>query len=95
MTMQIQKEQTAKISPEVLFQEVSGEIVLLDLASENYFGLDEIGARIWTLLSVGSSVGAVLETLEVEYDVERAVLENDVESLLEELITAGLIEFAA
>ena len=95
MTMQIQKEQTAKISPEVLFQEVSGEIVLLDLASENYFGLDEIGARIWTLLSEGNSLGAVLDTLEQEYDVERAVLENDVESLLEELITAGLIEFAA
>lgn len=93
--MQIQKEQTAKISPEVLFQEVSGEIVLLDLASENYFGLDEIGARIWTLLSEGNSLGAVLDTLEQEYDVERAVLENDVESLLEELITAGLIEFAA
>ncbi len=93
--MQIQKEQTAKISPEVLFQEVSGEIVLLDLASENYFGLDEIGARIWTLLSEGNSLGSVLDTLEQEYDVERAVLENDVGSLLEELITAGLIEFAA
>ena len=36
--MQIQKEQKASISPEVLFQEVSGETVLLDLASENYFG---------------------------------------------------------
>ena len=37
--MQIQADQKVTISPEVLFQEVSGETVLLDLSSENYFGL--------------------------------------------------------
>jgi hypothetical protein len=31
--MKIQEEQKVTISPEVLFQEVSGEMVLLDLAS--------------------------------------------------------------
>jgi hypothetical protein len=51
--MQIEKEQKFSVSPEVLFQEVSGEMVLLDLASENYFGLDEIGARISGLLESG------------------------------------------
>ena len=39
--MGISKEQTVKVSPDVLFQEVSGEIVLLALASKQYFGLDE------------------------------------------------------
>ena len=38
------------ISPEVMSQEVSGETVLLDLQSESYFGLDEVGTRIWQLL---------------------------------------------
>ena len=39
--------QTVTLSPEVISQEVSGETVLLDLESENYFGLDEVGTRIW------------------------------------------------
>ena len=91
--MEIQKEQKVSISPEVLFQEVSGEMVLLDLASENYFGLDEIGARIWGLLESGSSVGETMDTLMEEYEVERLTLEADVGELLGNLVEAGLISY--
>jgi len=89
--MQIQAEQKITISPDVLFQEVSGELVLLDLSSESYFGLDVIGARIWGLLESGASVGDVLDTLMEEYEVERATLEADLGELLDKLAEAGLI----
>jgi len=89
--MQIQADQKVTISPEVLFQEVSGETVLLDLSSENYFGLDEIGTRIWELLNGGSSVGEVVDALLEEYDTDRKTLESDVAELLENLAEAGLI----
>ena len=89
--MQIQAEQKVTISPDVLFQEVSGETVLLDLSSENYFGLDEIGTRIWELLNGGSSVGEVVDALLEEYDTDRKTLESDVAELLENLAEAGLI----
>ena len=89
--MQIQAEQKVTISPDVLFQEVSGEMVLLDLASESYFGLDAVGARIWALLESGASVGETLDTLLQEYEVERTTLEADLAELLEKLAGAGLI----
>lgn len=90
--MDIQRDQTFTVPEEVLFQEVSGEIVLLDLASEKYFGLDEIGARIWQLLHSGSSVGEVLDQLQEEYDVAPETLASDVSELLENLSEAGLIK---
>ena len=90
--MQIQDEQKVTISPEVLFQEVSGEMVLLDLASESYFGLDAVGARIWGLLESGATVGEVVDTLMQEYEVERETLEVDVGELLDRLLEAGLIK---
>ena len=90
--MQIQKEQKVSISSEVLFQEVSGETVLLDLASESYFGLDVVGTRVWALLESGASVGDMLDVLLDEYEVERDVLEKDVGELLEKLHEAGLIK---
>jgi hypothetical protein len=90
--MQIHKEQKVSISPEVLFQEVSGETVLLDLASESYFGLDAVGTRVWGLLESGASVGDMLDVLLDEYEVERDVLEKDVGELLEKLLEAGLIK---
>jgi hypothetical protein len=82
-----------EISEDVLFQEVSGETVLLDLASEQYFGLDRVGTRIWTLLNEGAGADAVVETLLEEYAVERETLAADVDELLARLAEAGLIRF--
>ena len=80
------------VSKDVLFQEVSGETVLLDLASEQYFGLDEVGTRVWQLLNEGKSLGGMIEVLLEEYEVEREQLEGDVRALLESLLEAGLVE---
>jgi hypothetical protein len=82
-----------EISPEVLFQEVGGETVLLDLDSEQYFGLDAVGTRIWTLLNEGADADAVVATLLEEFEVERDRLAADVDELLDKLAEAGLIRF--
>ena len=81
------------ISTDVLAQEVDGETVLLDLASESFFGLDAVSTRVWQLLGQGADRDAVIATLLDEYDVERAVLERDIEDLLGRLAEAGLIAF--
>jgi hypothetical protein len=80
-----------RVPPDVLFQEVGGETVLLDLGSEEYFGLDAVGTRVWQLLSGGASVGQAIDALLEEYDVEREVLEGDVERLIGDLVAAGLV----
>lgn len=90
--MEINKEQTFRIPEEVLFQEVSGESVLLDLASESYFGLDPVGTRIWALLNEDKSAGQVLDALLEEYEVDPGTLETDLEELLDKMLTAGLIQ---
>jgi hypothetical protein len=82
-----------EISPEVLFQEVSGETVLLDLDSEQYFGLDAVGTRVWQLIGAGATAEAVVDTLLAEYEVERDTLEADVDELLGRLAEAGLIRW--
>jgi hypothetical protein len=83
------------ISEEVLSQEVNGETVLLDLDGESYFGLNEVGTRIWQLLNERLNVGLVLDALDDEYDVGREQLETDVEELLESLLGSGLIKLSA
>jgi len=81
-----------RISEHVLSQEVSGETVLLDLTSEEYFGLDPIATRIWQLLNDQKSIGVVIEEIILEYDVSRDQLEKDIAKLLEQLLQTGLIE---
>jgi hypothetical protein len=90
--MEIRDDQVFTVSRDVLFQEVSGETVLLDLESEQYFGLDAVGTRIWSLLKEGRAVREMVETLLAEYEVEREQLAGDVRELLAALLDAGLIE---
>ena len=83
--------QTITLSPDVISQEVSGETVLLDLESENYFGLDEVGTRIWQLLVEHGELEPVCATLLEEYEVEEAQLRADLAALLERLEAAGIV----
>ena len=60
---------TIRVSPDVISQEVSGETVLLDLESEHYFGLDEVGTRIWQLIKETGNLQSVFDTMLAEYAV--------------------------
>jgi hypothetical protein len=84
---------TAKVTapPDVLVSEVGGEAVLLNLENECYFGLDEIGARMWQVLTTADSVQAAFETLLAEFDVEAEQLRGDLTALLEKLESHGLV----
>ncbi len=89
--MALQKEQTFAVPSDVLFQEVSGEYVLLDLGTERYFGLDEVGSRIWALINEGRAVAEMADAILEEYEVDRCTLEADIQALLSSLLEAGLI----
>jgi hypothetical protein len=75
----------------VLFQELSGEAVLLNLDNEHYFGLNEVGTRFLALLKEHSNIKPVISQLLHEYDVDRQTLQNDLSHLLADLIDKGLV----
>ena len=83
--------QIITLSPDVISQEVSGETVLLDLNSENYFGLDEVGTRIWQLIESSGNLQEIYDTLLIEYEVEPEQLLEDMEQLLTDIEKAGLV----
>ena len=78
-------------SAEVLFRDVEGEGVLLDLRSGTYFGLDRVGCRIWQLLQASPELRAVHEQMLRDYDVSPEQLEADLLRLVDELAEAGLV----
>lgn len=82
------------ISPEVLCQEVNGEMVLLDLKSETYFGLDATGTRIWQLISESGNLQSAFDSMLAEYDVEEEQLQREFTDLLVQLSDAGLVSIS-
>lgn len=80
-----------RASDDVAARALDGEAVLLDLASGTYFGLNEVGARVWELVEAGTTVGALRTTLLAEFDVEEGVLATDLARLLADLEQRGLV----
>jgi len=81
-----------KPSPNVVTQEIEGELVLLDLSGERYFSLDSVGARIWQLLGEqDGDVDRVVADMLTEFDVDEPTLRRDIDALLKRLDEARLL----
>src|SRR5687768_10446349 len=65
--------------------------VLLDPRRGRYYGLDELGSRIWELARAGQTRAQMVESLLEEYDVERAQLDADLARTLEDFETRDLL----
>ncbi len=75
----------------VLISHLQEEAVILNLESERYFGLDDVGTRFFTVLTSSESIEAAYETLCQEYDVNPQALRDDLRELVEKLIDQGLL----
>ncbi len=75
----------------VFAQEVDGEMVLLDMNSENYFGLDEVGTAIWQAMQEKETLQEVLDVLLEQYEVESDVLEKDLANFVNKLVESELV----
>jgi hypothetical protein len=80
------------VPDDVLMRELDGESVILNLASEQYYGLDEVGTRMWQLLSTPKTIEDAYEILLTEYDVEPDRLLHDMQELIEQLVEHGLLQ---
>lgn len=79
------------VSADVLCQTVEGQAVLLNLATERYHSLDEVGSRVWSLLVADGDVEGAIATMLDEYEVDADVLRSDVDALVAALARAGLV----
>jgi hypothetical protein len=83
----------SRFSPadDVVFRNLGDETVILSIGSGLYFGLTPEGSRIWELLDQGRSLGAILEILITEYDVSAHEAKRDLDRLISELTSRGLV----
>ena len=80
-----------RVSEDIVVREIDGELVLLDLASGQYFGLDPVGTRVWQLLAENPSLGDAFDRLLDEFDVDAATLQQDLLTLVDALAANGLV----
>ncbi|WP_108788967.1 PqqD family peptide modification chaperone [Erythrobacter sp. Alg231-14] len=80
------------VTDDVVAREVGGEMVLLDLTSGQYFGLDTVGGRIWELLSERPhTLKELCDCIESEFNAPAQQIEADLIALAQQLQDQKLI----
>lgn len=74
---------------------IGEESAILHLDSEEYYALDPIGSRVWSLLAQPVAVSALVDAIVAEYDVERQACEADLLALMAQLDAHRLVTVVA
>ena len=85
-------QQSYQISEDVIYQAVEDELVLLNLKSQQYYGLDSMGSRMWHLLVEHRNPEAVADQICEEFDVDKATVLRDLQSMVLDFQAAGLVK---
>lgn len=81
----------AVVTDDQLSTRLADEIVILGLRDSVYYGLSDVGARIWDLVQTRRTLGEILSVLVEEYDVSREEAAAGLDRLIRELETRGLV----
>ena len=84
--------QKVSLAKDVLIQDLVQESVLLSLESEEYFGQNEVGTRMLSVLTESESIQAAYDVLLEEYEVEPERLQQDLLNFVEKLVDYELVE---
>jgi hypothetical protein len=93
--MAISFAQRVVVPDDVLVRELDGESVLLNLATDSYFGLDAVGTDMWRALVGSASIQEAYELMLAEYEVVPETLLRDLAELVEKLQEHGLVEMSS
>lgn len=80
------------VPPGVMFRDLDGEAVVLEIESGRYFGLNETGTRMWLLLQEHGSVELALHDLLNEYDVTEERLRRELLGFIDILSSQRLLQ---
>jgi hypothetical protein len=83
---------TYKVSTNHLYSEIADEAVILNLESGVYYGLNSVGVDIWQWLQHSQTEEKLLDLILAEYEVTPEQAEQDLQSILKEMLEVGLLE---
>lgn len=79
---------------DTVFSDLGGEIAVLSMRSGEYFGLNEVGAFVWSLIQARTTFDELCRAVEHEYDVAAERCRRDLAELIGELHANELVEIA-
>ena len=79
-------------APGVLFNQVDDDLVMMDIKSGNYFGINPVGAEIWNKMQGPISVQEIINQLLAEYDIDEATCRSETLAFIQQTLERGFLK---
>ncbi len=84
-------DQTLQRNPDLIHANMGDETVLMSLTNGEYYGMNEVGSKIWALLEEPHTVIQLAEKLATIYDIDKDHCFQDIQLFLGELEKQGIV----
>ena len=95
MEPEIDRNSVCVLSKNCLARNIDDDVIILNATDGIYYGLQNAGARIWSLINGARTVGEILDQIIAEYDVPKPRAAADLKEVLQRLKAKGFIQFIA
>ncbi|WP_369140379.1 PqqD family protein [Modestobacter versicolor] len=76
----------------VSWREADGEVIVLDLRTSDYLGVNRAGSVLWTAIAGGTTEAALVDALQEAFGLDRARAESDVAAFLADARSRDVLE---
>jgi hypothetical protein len=78
--------------PDLIAAEADGEVLMLDVESGNYFGLNEVASFVWLQLETPLTVAELCDRVQSEFEVDETRCLADLIAHLTAMVAEGLVQ---
>ncbi len=75
----------------VIQSKIGDEVVMLDMDTGFYFGLNSVASKIWGKLETEVSFDEIISDLLKEYNIDKLTCENETKNFLDQLLDKNII----
>lgn len=79
-------------TPDLVAVDMDGDLVMMNIASGQYFGLSGVGLRVWELLETPRGLAELVQAIQAEYEVDEQTCRNDLLAFVESLLNSGVAQ---
>lgn len=88
------EQRRVKVKSSVALQQIDDEAVIVDLSNGYCYRANGVGSFIFGCLDGAANIGAIIESVRANFEVDKDTARDDVEDFLEALRQEGLVSFS-
>jgi len=90
-TTSIELQSTVQRNPDMIFTDFGSEMVMLSMEDSHYYGINEVGVRVWELMEARISVASIVDAICDEFDVGTEQCQGDVLGFISQLLQKNMV----